>query len=99
MALKDIDLNLLLAFEQVFQDRRVSSAANALGLSQPAVSSAMNRLRVILGDELFVRSARGMLPTPFAEKLHAEIANPLFKIQRALNQEGTFDPASSSQHF
>ena len=61
MRLKDIDLNLLVMFHQLFKDRRVSAAAASLGLSQPAVSSALNRLRRMSGDELFVRTARGML--------------------------------------
>ena len=99
MRLRDIDLNLLLVFEEVYKDRRVSQAAEDLDLSQPAVSAAMNRLRNILGEDLFVRSSRGMLPTPFAEKLHLEVAGSLHRIQQALNQEGKFDPATSSQHF
>ncbi|MDE2166973.1 MAG: LysR family transcriptional regulator [Alphaproteobacteria bacterium] len=99
MRLKNIDLNLLVVFEQLFKDRRVSAAAVSLDLSQPAVSSALNRLRRILGDELFVRTARGMLPTPFAEELENKIVDALHTINGALNHEGGFDPATSTHNF
>lgn len=63
MDLKDIDLNLLVIFQQLLHERRVSAVANNLGLSQPTVSNALNRLRQQLGDELFLRTSRGMEPT------------------------------------
>lgn len=66
LELKDLDLNLLVIFLQLFRDRRVTTAAEALDLSQPGVSSALNRLRRLLGDELFYRTGRGMQPTPYA---------------------------------
>jgi DNA-binding transcriptional LysR family regulator len=99
MRLKDIDLNLLVMFQQLFKDQRVSSAAVSLGLSQPAVSSALNRLRRILGDELFVRTARGMLPTPFAKELEKQTADALRTIQNALSQQGAFKPLTSTRTF
>ena len=99
MRLKDIDLNLLVVFQQLFKDRRVSAAAASLGLSQPAVSSALNRLRRILGDELFVRTARGMLPTPFAKELEKQTADALRTIQNALIQQGAFRPLTSTRTF
>lgn len=99
MRLRDIDLNLLVVFQQLYKDRRVSAAAASLDLSQPAVSSALNRLRRILADELFVRTARGMLPTPFAEELELKIADALHVLQHSLNHESTFDPLTSSHNF
>ncbi len=99
MRLKDIDLNLLVMFQQLFKDQRVSSAAASLGLSQPAVSSALNRLRRMLGDELFVRTARGMLPTPFAKELEKQTADALRTIQNALSQQGAFRPPTSTRTF
>lgn len=99
MRLKDIDLNLLVVFQQLFKDRRVSGAAASLGLSQPAVSSALNRLRRILGDELFVRTARGMLPTPYAKGLEEQTADALRTIQYALSHKGAFEPLTSTLTF
>ncbi|OGA08234.1 MAG: LysR family transcriptional regulator [Betaproteobacteria bacterium RIFCSPLOWO2_02_FULL_65_20] len=99
MRLKDIDLNLLVVFQQLFKDRRVSAAAASLGLSQPAVSSALNRLRRMLGDELFVRTARGMLPTPYAKELEEQTADALRTIQHALNHKGDFEPLTSTRTF
>jgi DNA-binding transcriptional LysR family regulator len=99
MRLKDIDLNLLVMFQQLFKDRRVSAAAASLGLSQPAVSSALNRLRRMLGDELFVRTGRGMLPTPFAKELEKQTADALRTIQNALTETGAFEPLTSTRTF
>lgn len=80
MDLKDVDLNLLVVFQQLIKDGKVSTAATALGLSQPAVSNALNRLRRLFDDELFVRTARGMAPTPVAEELAEPIAYALSSI-------------------
>jgi DNA-binding transcriptional LysR family regulator len=99
LSLKDIDLNLLIVFQQLFRERQVSAAAAALNLSQPAVSSALNRLRRTLGDELFVRTARGMLPTPFAESLEHSIADSLHSISDALRRQPAFDPLTSERNF
>src|SRR3972149_5979216 len=103
MRLKDIDLNLLVVFQQLFKDRRVSAAAASLGLSQPAVSSALNRLRRMLGDELFGRTARGMLPTtvppPHARELGEQTAAAPGTIQHALTHKGYFEPLTSTRTF
>ncbi|MFZ6843116.1 LysR family transcriptional regulator [Undibacterium sp. RuTC16W] len=96
---KDIDLNLLVVFQEVFQDKQISSVAKKLGLSQPAVSNALARLRRTFDDELFVRTAQGMQATPFAESLAEPIANALGSVSRALNQHDSFDPASSKRQF
>ena len=99
MDLKDIDLNLLVVFNQLLMERRVSAAAGKLGLTQPAVSNALKRLRVLLGDELFLRTSRGMEPTPYATQLAEPIAYALNTIHSTLNQHATFDPASSERKF
>ena len=69
MELEDIDLNLLVVFKQLLVERRVSKVADNLGLTQPAISNALARLRTLLGDELFLRTPSGMEPTPYAEQL------------------------------
>ena len=64
MDLQRIDLNLMVAFEALMAERSVSAAATRLGVSQPAMSNSLARLRSLFDDELFVRSSRTMLPTP-----------------------------------
>lgn len=99
MQLRDIDLNLLVVFNQLLSDRRVSTAAETLGVTQPAVSNALKRLRVLLKDELFLRTSRGMEPTPFALQLAEPVAYALGTIHSALNQQSSFDPATSTRTF
>jgi DNA-binding transcriptional LysR family regulator len=97
--LKDVDLNLLVIFEQLLIERRVSRVADNLGLTQPAVSNALARLRKLLGDELFLRTSRGMEPTPFAEQLSQPLVQALAMIHGALNRKSSFDPATSRRAF
>ena len=99
MDLEKIDLNLLVVFRQLLAERNVSRAAQALGLSQPAVSNALARLRKLLGDELFLRTPAGMVPTPFAEQLAASVTQALGMIHAALNQRAEFDPQHSERSF
>ncbi|MGX7006089.1 LysR family transcriptional regulator [Caballeronia sp. KNU42] len=99
MELQDIDLNLLVVFNELLQQRRVSAVAETLGTSQPAISNALNRLRKRLGDELFLRTSKGMVPTPFAEDLAEPIGLALGAIHSTLNSKTSFDPASSTRSF
>jgi len=99
MELSSIDLNLLVVFRQLLIDRRVSQAAESLGLSQPAVSNALRRLRELLGDELFLRGPQGMLPTPYAEQLVEPVTSALDTLQGALTVRASFDPATSERHL
>lgn len=99
MDLKDIDLNLLVIFQQLLQERRVSAVAANLGLSQPTVSNALNRLRQQLGDDLFLRTSRGMEPTAFAMQLAEPISYALSAIHETLNQRTRFEPANSGRQF
>ncbi|MDB5777210.1 MAG: LysR family transcriptional regulator [Herbaspirillum sp.] len=99
VGIRDLDLNLLLIFHEVFQERGVSPVAKRLQLSQPTVSNALARLRRTFGDELFVRTASGLQPTPFAEELAEPVALALQHIARALNRSEPFDPATSKRRF
>ena len=94
MELSDIDLNQLVLFQQLMVERRVSKVAENLGLTQPAVSNTLAKLRRQFGDELFVRTPKGMMPTPFAEQLAEPIGYALGMIHSGLNQHSRFDPAS-----
>ncbi|MDB5961425.1 MAG: LysR family transcriptional regulator [Massilia sp.] len=99
MELKDVDLNLMLVFHQLLVERRVSTVAQNLGLSQPAVSNALRRLRTLLGDELFLRTSKGMEPTPYASQLAEPIAYALSSIHSSLNEKYSFDPLTSDRRF
>ncbi|MDP3795641.1 MAG: LysR family transcriptional regulator [Polaromonas sp.] len=99
MELKDIDLNLLVIFNQLLTERKVSKVAENLGLGQPAVSNALARLRKLFGDELFLRTSTGMQPTPFADQLAESIGYALGMIHGAVNARNSFDPATSKRTF
>lgn len=99
MELKDIDLNLLVIFNQLLIERKVSKVAENLGLGQPAVSNALARLRKLFGDELFLRTSSGMQPTPFADQLAESIGYALGMIHGAINAKNSFDPATSQRRF
>lgn len=99
MDLREIDLNLLLAFEALMAARSVTGAAARLGLRQPAMSAALSRLRTALGDELFVRVSQGMQPTPRALRLAPGIADALEALRAALGPERPFDPAAAERTF
>jgi DNA-binding transcriptional LysR family regulator len=99
MDLKDIDLNLLVVFNQLLLEKRVSAVAETLGQTQPGISNALNRLRKLLGDDLFLRTSRGMEPTPLAIQLSEPVAHALNTIHSTLNQRTIFDPATSERKF
>ena len=99
MVLRDIDLNLLVVFDRLIAERKVNAVAESLGITQPAVSNALARLRRLLGDELFLRTSKGMEPTPFAAQLAEPVAYALGTLHSALNQRVSFDPASSDRVF
>ena len=92
------DLNLLIVFDAVMQERSVTRAGQRIGLSQPAISHALNRLRHMLKDELFIRTPRGMVPTPRAELLVVPLRHALNDLQQALEPE-TFVPAKADRRF
>jgi DNA-binding transcriptional LysR family regulator len=96
--LGSFDLNLLIVFDALLRERSVTRAGGAIGLSQPAVSHALSRLRYLLGDELFVRTPAGMMPTPRAETLAGPFASALSELRLAL-EPVAFDPATSDRRF
>ena len=97
MELSDIDLNQLVLFQQLMVERRVSKVAENLGLTQPAVSNTLAKLRRQFADDLFVRTPTGMMPTPFAEQLAEPIGYALGMIRSGLNQRSRFDPATEKR--
>lgn len=99
MELHEIDMNLLVVFNEVLVQRRVSKAAESLGISQPAVSNSLAKLRRLLGDELFLRTPKGMEPTPFADQLAESVSYALAMIHSGLNQRTHFEPSTSERAF
>ena len=99
MNVSGLDLNLLRAFDAVLRDGSVTAAGERLGLSQPAMSNALSRLRRLLDDPLFMRTPRGMRPTPFAQRLAAPVQQALDLIRTGLSQQAGFDPKTSDRVF
>jgi DNA-binding transcriptional LysR family regulator len=93
-----MDLNLLVVFDAIMRDRSVTRAGQRLGLSQPAMSHALTRLRHMLRDELFVRSPNGMVPTPRAEELATPIRIALDGLQQSL-EPVQFEPSKATATF
>ncbi len=93
-----LDLNLLVVFEAVLRERSVTRAGHRLGLSQPAMSHALNRLRHLTKDQLFVRSPGGMVPTPLGERLADPVRHALLELRIALEAED-FEPEHAQQRF
>jgi len=91
------DLNLLRIFQALWLERNVSRAAEKLGLSQPAISNALARMRLDFNDPLFVRASKGMVPTPMAEKVHERIEQALGIITGLYEDEKKFDPFKSER--
>ncbi|GGX94785.1 LysR family transcriptional regulator [Massilia dura] len=99
MELRELDLNLLVVFQEVFRERQISAAARRLRLTQSAVSNALARLRRATGDELFVRTAAGMQPTPYAQRMAGPVAAALSHLEQALTPSQPFMPAESRRRF
>src|SRR5262245_34870156 len=99
MNLAAIDLNLLLVFDALMAERHVTRAGQRVGLSQPAVSAALNRLRALLDDDLFVRHAGEMVPTPRALELAEPVADALRRVEFAFAAGARFDPATMRREF
>ncbi len=99
MNLSAVDLNLLVAFEALFETRNVSQAAERVGLAQPSMSNALSRLRVLFDDELFVRTPAGMQPTARAQDVAPPIRDALNQVRAALAPRAAFDPATAEMQF
>jgi DNA-binding transcriptional LysR family regulator len=97
--LEALDLNLLVALRALLSERHVTRAAARVGLSQPAMSHALSRLRELLGDPLLVRTPSGMRPTPRAEAMTAPLERALEEIGRLISSPAPFDPRLSTRKF
>ncbi|MBT2325397.1 LysR family transcriptional regulator [Variovorax paradoxus] len=98
MSIGRMDLNLLKVFDAVYEDRNLLRAGRRLNLSQSAVSHALTRLRELVGDDLFVRTGKGMVPTGRAAAMASTLRDALRRIEAALGVE-PFSPGQSSRQF
>ena len=99
MRLDRVDLNLFVVFDTIYTERNLTRAAELLCLSQPAVSNALARLRKTLNDDLFVRTPKGMVPTPMADNIIVRIREALNLMTETLNDNEQFDPRQSNKTF
>lgn len=102
MILKNViatDLNLLKVFHAIGAERHLTRAGERIGLTQPAMSHALRRLRERFQDDLFVRTVDGMTPTARATELLSAVNEVLDRMERALTRERGFDPAGADQTF
>lgn len=99
MHISEIDLNLLRLFDAVYRAGSVSRAADELGITQPAASHGLTRLRLLLKDPLFMRAAGGVQPTPRAVRLADAVSSALGQLAQALNESTQFDPLQARKTF
>jgi DNA-binding transcriptional LysR family regulator len=99
MNIASLDLNLLRVFNALMQERSVTRAGERIGLSQPAVSAALNRLRHLVGDQLFVREGNTMVPTPRAIALSGAVRDAMTSIDAVFSEHAAFDPSIAHRNF
>ncbi len=99
MNMSGFDLNLLKILDALLREGSTVRAADRVGLSQPAVSAALGRLRHALNDPLFVRQGKGLVPTDYARQISVSLRQTLDGIEALLNGRQAFDPATASQSF
>jgi LysR family nod box-dependent transcriptional activator len=97
--LKRIDLNLLVVLDAVLNEMNLTRAGEVVGMSQPAVSGALSRLRLQFDDELLERKGRKYQLTPVAESLKPSVAEAMLEIRRTFDLLPTFDPQTSTRTF
>jgi DNA-binding transcriptional LysR family regulator len=97
--LRAIDLNLLTVFEAVYEEQSQVKAAERLGMTQPAISHALSRLRYLVGDTLFQGRSKGLTPTGQADDFYRRVHEALDLVRAELAQRQAFDPARSQRTF
>jgi len=99
MDLKETDLNLFIAFDVIYTEKNLTKAGQVLGITQPAVSNALSRLRELFGDDLFIRTSKGMIPTPVANQIIKDVRSALSLIQNTISETEKFDPSIAEMTF
>jgi len=99
MNLSNKDLNLFVVFDVIYTERNLTKSGEVLGITQPAVSNALSRLRENFNDELFVRTSKGMVPTPVAENMVNDIRQALDLIRNSISESESFNPKTANATF
>jgi len=99
MNIARIDLNLLVYLDVLLRERNVTKAAGQLGISQPAMSNGLKRLRELFSDPLLVRTSEGMTPTERATELEPQVRSVLADIEKAVQPREDFDASNSERVF
>ncbi|HEY2932410.1 MAG TPA: LysR family transcriptional regulator, partial [Acidobacteriota bacterium] len=99
MNIYSVNLNLLVYLEALLEEHSVSRAARRVGITQPAMSNALGRLRDLFEDPLFRRTARGIVPTPRAIQLSGSVRKALVEVRGLLGGQPAFDPATAMRTF
>lgn len=99
MHMNDLDLNLLIVMDAMLREHNVSKAAERIGLTQSAMSHALNRLRQYFDDPLFVKTGQAMEPTPKAIALQAVVVDVMGAVRQRILSEAHFDPATAKREF
>jgi len=99
MKISSFDLNLFVILNAIYTEGSLTKAAEVVGITQPAVSNALSRLREKFDDDLFVRTGTGMVPTQKTENIISDIQSALSLMQQSVNQPNAFDPAITERNF
>ncbi|ABV87362.1 LysR family transcriptional regulator [Shewanella pealeana] len=99
MNISRIDLNLLVYLDVLLREKNVTKAADQLGISQPAMSNGLKRLRILFDDPLLIRTSQGMTPTERAQELQPTISELIIGLEKAVQPRAEFNAAESEQVF
>ena len=99
MHLSKVDLNLFVVFDTIYAEGGITRASRRLNLSQPAISHALGRMRLMFDDPLFIRHGHAMTPTPLARRMIEPIRQALQGLEVTLNKVDRFDPAAATKRF
>jgi DNA-binding transcriptional LysR family regulator len=95
MKLSDVDLNLFVVFDAIYTEGNLTRAGEIIGITQPAVSNSLSRLRTLFDDPLFVRTAEGMVPTPVSQNIIGSVRQALGLIRSSVQESDAFNPLVS----
>ena len=99
MNLNKVDLNLFIVFDAIYTEANLTRAGQIVGITQPAVSNALSRLRETFNDPLFVRTAQGMVPTPMAQNIIGPVRNALALLRVSVQESRIFTPLQANKTY
>ena len=99
MSFSKVDLNLFVVFDAIYTEANLTRAGQIVGITQPAVSNALARLRETFNDPLFVRTAQGMVPTPMAQNIIGPVRNALQLLRVSVQESRTFNPHQANKTY